>query len=163
MHGAPKSGAVNWKSRGTQHPYTWTPDNGHVVKQDPFKAILKEGFDSRLANSGMMGHGIYCAERPCKSDRYALRYSTDPTSKSSGERAQLLLCRVALGQPFVTEEHQRGIRRPPCLEGHVDSEIKCDHPRFDSVVFQGWQKYREFVVFDGAQVFPEFLVEYVRE
>jgi len=107
----------------------------------------------------MLGQGTYCAERPCKADRYALRYSDVQESSSRGEEAQMLLCRVALGRCFKTKERMPDLRRPPCVEGHLHP---CDHERCDSVIFEGSKKYREFVLFEGDQLFPEYLVKYRR-
>eukprot|EP00927_Polykrikos_kofoidii_P000445 TRINITY_DN10163_c0_g2_i1.p1 TRINITY_DN10163_c0_g2~~TRINITY_DN10163_c0_g2_i1.p1 ORF type:complete len:1003 (+),score=153.01 TRINITY_DN10163_c0_g2_i1:123-3011(+) len=160
MHGTPRDGAVRWRQQQNSSSKRWSPHS--EVKYNAVQAILKHGFDPRVANSGMLGYGVYCAERPCKADRYALRYSDDPTSSSRGEVAQMFLCRVALGRVFVTQERMTGLRRPPCIEGHVDQKLRCDHLRCDSVVFAGSHKYREFVLFDKDQVFPEFLVEYTR-
>mmetsp|Transcript_95568 Transcript_95568/g.308277 ORF Transcript_95568/g.308277 Transcript_95568/m.308277 type:complete len:273 (-) Transcript_95568:225-1043(-) len=160
MHGTPRANAVSW--RYSKYKQIWEP--GSKVSHDPVRAILKQGFDARVAGSGMLGRGIYCAERPCKSDRYALRYSASEEDTSVGERAQLFLCRAALGRPHVALDGNPGLRelrRPPCVRGHSD-EFKCDHERLDSVVFAKPRKYREFVLYDGDQVFPEFLVEYER-
>jgi len=155
----PSSGAVRW-SRKDNASSSWRP-SGDPIEGDVVRAIQKQGFDPRMARAGMLGHGIYCAERPCKSDRYSLRSSSIPDSSSVGERSQMLLCRVALGQSYATDEPMRGLRRPPCVEGHLDG-LPCDHDRLDSVVWVKPKKYREFVVFDGSQIFPEFVVEYER-
>jgi len=155
MHGAPRKGAVRW--RWKQSSGAWEP--GERIEFDPVRAILKYGFDPRVARSGMLGQGTYCAERPCKADRYALRYSDLQVSSSAGEEAQLFLCRAMLGRSFKTSTAIPGLRRPPCLAGHHGP---CHHERFNSVVFEGSKKYREFVLYDGSQIFPEFLVRYRR-
>eukprot|EP00929_Paragymnodinium_shiwhaense_P043668 TRINITY_DN22439_c0_g1_i3.p1 TRINITY_DN22439_c0_g1~~TRINITY_DN22439_c0_g1_i3.p1 ORF type:complete len:739 (+),score=114.79 TRINITY_DN22439_c0_g1_i3:2117-4333(+) len=165
MHGAPTSGAVAWRRRGSGKKLKWVPPgDGEVVKDSAVQAILKQGFDLRLANDGMLGRGLYFAERPCKSDRYALRYSADPASTSIGETAHIFLCRVALGRAYRTADSNkmRGLTRPPCVQGHDDKTERCEHDRQDSVVFDKEGKYREFVVYNGDQIYPEFLVEYQR-
>jgi hypothetical protein len=64
-----------------------------------------------------------------------------------------------LGMPFNTtsKDGMRQIRRPPDnpkMKGRPD----------DSVVYRpGGHNYSEFIVYDKAQTYPEFLIEYIRE
>ena len=107
---------------------------------------------------GMFGAGMYFAERCSKADAYA-----GPGAR--GERAKLIVARVVLGTPHVTKVPLNGVRRPPTLSGAFDGGTRppTAERRCDSVVFDGTGKnYREFVVFDRNQCYPEFVVEYER-
>ena len=62
-----------------------------------------------------------------------------------------------------------GIRRPPDVNGHIDGHLDADFKarRHDSLVFDGLnatpkKNYKEFMVYDANQCYPEFIVEYKR-
>lgn len=55
----------------------------------------------------------------------------------------------------------RKLRRPPCCEG-CDGD-SCSHEnRHNSVVSEGAYIFREFVVYDSHQVYPEYVITYDR-
>ena len=87
-----------------------------------------------------LGSGVYFAERPCKSDQYM-------TADKNG-LCYLFLSRVTMGKPFVTQRTRTNIRR---LEG--------DAAGHDSLLSEiPSSKYREFVVYDRSQCYPELLI-----
>lgn len=83
----------------------------------------------------------------------------------SGTPLVMLLCRVLLGSPFVCRSPKDFIR-PPCKTCGDD---KCkEHSEFhDSVIGLNRTSsqallFREFVVYDRAQCYPEYLIHYIR-
>ena len=94
------------------------------------------------------GFGGYFSEDPAVADRYA----------GEGEglyRAcyALLLCRVLLGRQFHTTLFRD--------EGVAEEAFRR---RFDSVLAEPHGNlHREFVVFDGCQVYPEYALVYERQ
>ena len=64
-----------------------------------------------------------------------------------------------LGVPYHTSRQMPQIRRAPLMEG-VQGAVGRPH---DSVVADvNAHKYREFIVYDKNQAYPEFLIEYRR-
>ena len=56
------------------------------------------------------------------------------------------------------------MRRPPCIEGHIHEP--CAHERYDSLIAVPdvlSARFREFIVFDRRQTYPEYYLEYKRE
>jgi hypothetical protein len=124
-------------------------------------SIALHGFDQRLANQtrNFYGMGIYFAEDAPKCAQYLAGAKT------------MFLSRVVLGHSFCTEENKfqegagtiRFAARAPCTEGgHRDTEQICGHPRHHSVVANpvGHSPYREFIVYNGHQAYPEYLIEF---
>mmetsp|Transcript_151094 Transcript_151094/g.384027 ORF Transcript_151094/g.384027 Transcript_151094/m.384027 type:complete len:363 (+) Transcript_151094:3-1091(+) len=118
--------------------YLW-----HGTTKEKAEAIAMHGMDPRVSRlSGMFGAGLYFAENSCKSGQYA--------AKDSNNSHWFFLCRVMLGNPWITGSAMPDIRREP--------------NGYDSVVYKPWLfstigHHREFVVYDGNQVYPEYLVE----
>merc|ERR1712079_775839 len=114
--------------------------------------ITTGNFKINLAGSNagtLYGRGIYLAENASKSDEY-----TKPLQ--SGER-HLLVCRAMLGRVYYTDEKQSNPRT---------CEDACLRGRFHSVL--GDRKkcrgtFREFIVFDEEQVYPNYIISYRRE
>lgn len=106
------------------------------------ETIAKAGMDERVCNlNGMLGAGLYFAEDSCKSGQYAV---CDEKRSS-----WFILCRVVLGNPYCTDQGMPLLRRPP--DPH------------DSVIFNPNHTtpghHRELVVYDRAQVYPEYIIE----
>jgi len=181
FHGCPRKGA--------RDPTTL---NILYDKFSPNEAILKRGFDERLgSHSGMMGSGLYFADKCSKADQYAGKYHA--TQDTAGEEASMFLSRVGLGAIYLANTSLNQMRRPPCICGHFDANLEwippaeleassfgakpwsakglsfawCDDPRFDSVmsdkiVDERPRAYHEYAVF-GRHCYPEFHVTYRRE
>ena len=68
----------------------------------------------------------------------------------------MLLSRVCLGLPYKAREAHNNRRKPPQRE-------QQSKKTYDSLLGQmtGY-RYREFVVYDGGQTYPEYLIEYKR-
>ena len=87
------------------------------------------------------------AENSPKADQYST-----PNSSNS---FFIFLSRVTLGSPFIAQSSHNDLRRPP-----ERKDKKC---LYDSLLgkMPGY-RYREFVVYDKSQCYPEFLIEYKR-
>lgn len=106
----------------------------------------------RPAYTPMYGHGVYFAECASKSDEYA---QPDPRGMYKGCCA-LLLCRVTLGRT-------RTLATPNVSQRDVH-KARTRHPEPDSLIGDRTcvGTYREFVIFDDAQCYPEYVVIYRR-
>jgi hypothetical protein len=123
----------------------------HGTKPEVADLIARDGFEERLAAPRcLFGAGNYFAECSSKSDQYC-------TPDHNGTY-YMLLCRVAMGTPIVVSDARSGMRLPP-----LRVEAAPALGRYDSLLGRVREvKYREFVVYDGAQCYPEFVVEYGR-
>jgi hypothetical protein len=114
------------------------------------ESIATTDFDMSRAGSAvgsMFGPGVYCAENASKSDEYA----QDGTGIYAGQHATLL-CRVCAGN-ICTVTHP-GDYSDLVLSGEYDS-ICGDRRRAVGT-------FREFIFFDNAAVYPEFIILYQR-
>jgi hypothetical protein len=124
----------------------------HGTNPSSAMGILKNGFVLNHAGKStgtMLGYGIYLAECASKSDEYA---RDDGGGTYPGLMA-LLVCRCLVGKPYIMQE----------AGDHV-SAAKAGG--YDCVIGDRERKvgtYREFVLFDERQVFPEYAVIYRRQ
>lgn len=105
--------------------------------------------DKAGSNAGTLyGRGVYLAESCSKSDEY-----TRPNSEGLH---CILLCRAILGNVLYTDE----------VAPDVDSLVRqCLHGTYHSVLGDREKSrgtFREFIVYDDDQVYPEFLIWYRR-
>lgn len=125
--------------------YLW-----HGTSQEGAASIAAEGFKVNLAGAAsgtMFGPGAYFAECSSKSDEYAKEWG------DSGIFA-LLLCRVTCGELFRTTQPRLTDIRKALLGGSYDTVLG------DREAARG--TYREFVVYDEALIYPEYIVQYRR-
>ena len=117
--------------------YLW-----HGTKPDVAPLIVHGGFDERVcALQGLFGAGVYFAMNSSKSDQYC---TPDPSGTYT-----IFLSRVVLGKAHRTATGRAWERRAP--------------PGFDSVIGQtGPVKYRELIVYDRNQTYPEYRLSYKR-
>jgi Poly(ADP-ribose) polymerase catalytic domain len=158
----------------------------HGTRDAVIDTIIRTGFDERLGSvSGMFGGGIYLAENSSKSNQYVPcggcgegsivslgECTCDPEADLPVQR--MLLCRVLLGDVHIAHEYDpekyKGPRENPVRRPPVKSDVAApdDIPVLhDSVMGEkrelgGPLFYREFVVYDRYQVYPEYVVEYER-
>jgi len=140
----------------------------HGTKPDVVDLILNQGFTEHVGNlQGMFGSGIYFSENSSKSDEYC--------AADSKGLCYMFLTRVCLGAPYVVRKKPeidplKGIRRAPFFPG-MDPKLKSSQAH--SVVAETvmskngspdcyLQRYREFVVYNGAQCYPEILLTFER-
>lgn len=127
----------------------------HGTKPSAADSIAENAF--KLSFSGtnrgtLFGPGIYFAESSSKSDEYA---KDDDDGIYQGLYASLL-CRVVMGTYIYNEEHRPNTDALThnCLQGDYHSVLG------DREKIRG--TFREFVVFDHEQAYPEFIVIYRR-
>eukprot|EP00960_Hanusia_phi_P076693 768599-Hanusia_phi.AAC.2 len=161
--------------RGSHHPHTkvsswqlWMRDElfrhnvsnevflFHGTSPDKVDVIAEFGFDERVGLvNGLFGAGIYMAENASKSDEYC-------TPDRQG-LCYMFLVRAVLGTPFEALQQLKMARRPPSIPGQnnrlYDSVIGVTSKSHPGAFLQ---KYREFVVYDGYQVYPEFIIVFKR-
>lgn len=111
--------------------------------------IAKDGMDERVCNlDGMFGAGLYFATDSCKSGQYAAR-------DANGSH-WFLLCRVMLGNAYVTRAAMQGLRRPPFSLATTYHSVDFQPDAASAV-----GHHRELIVYDRHQVYPEYIVEAV--
>lgn len=123
----------------------------HGTSEMAADAITTADFKVNLAgcNAGTLyGRGLYFAENASKSDEY--------TKESSAGTRYLLLCRVTLGRPKYLDQVEVDAREceNACLRGNCHS-ILGDRRKCRGT-------FREFVVFDVEQVYPNYIIGYRR-
>ncbi|XP_052286469.1 uncharacterized protein LOC127882080 isoform X2 [Dreissena polymorpha] len=122
--------------------------------------IAKNGFNvNECKTSSMLGRGIYFTDSLVKADQY--------TKPDESGMCCVIMARVLLGD-FVVAPKSSDIPstslQPPCKECMTtlcNDKTDTPHPRFDSVVYTGGL-YKEFVVYDNWQAYPEFIIFYKR-
>ncbi|XP_071168768.1 protein mono-ADP-ribosyltransferase PARP15-like [Mytilus edulis] len=124
--------------------------------------IAAQGFDNRLTENAMFGPGVYAAESSTKSDQYA-----DPKDHRDKKPKKMILTRMLLGEIYVTDQPQ-SFQRPPCKTCKKDKCCDSSHNArgqgfFDSVVVDGQWNFREFIVYNSSQCYPEYIVTYKRK
>lgn len=115
-------------------------------------SIASAGFNMNLAGSNvgtMYGNGGYFCECCSKADEYA---RDEPGGYYEGVFA-MLLCRIAFGKPFITEDRDPEARQLT-LAGVSDSTLGDRESAANT--------YREFVIYDIDQVYPEYVILYER-
>lgn len=116
--------------------------------------ISEHGFwiaEKAGSNKGtMFGPGAYLAECSSKSDEYA---TDDGTGIYQGMFA-FVFCRVACGKMLRVE------KAAPNMTAQKLKEADCDSVLGDRESSVG--TYREFVIFDEAQIYPEYVIVYER-
>eukprot|EP00811_Abedinium_folium_P031683 NODE_5174_length_1800_cov_13.518231.p1 GENE.NODE_5174_length_1800_cov_13.518231~~NODE_5174_length_1800_cov_13.518231.p1 ORF type:complete len:513 (+),score=134.83 NODE_5174_length_1800_cov_13.518231:96-1634(+) len=113
--------------------------------------ITTEDFRVNLAGTNcgtLYGRGVYFAEHSTKSDEYT-------RADQQGHR-HLLICRVVLGRVYYTDQQESDSRacEAACLKGRFHAVLG------DRIKCRG--TFREFVVFDEEQVYPNYIVTYKR-
>merc|ERR1711881_664917 len=97
----------------------------------------------------MYGRGAYFTECSSKADEYA---RDEENGYYKGIFA-VLICRVVLGEPYITED--RDTEAAQHYHAGVSDSTMGDREKSVST-------YREFVVYDESQVYPEYCVLYER-
>ncbi|VDI46484.1 Hypothetical predicted protein [Mytilus galloprovincialis] len=125
----------------------------HGTKKDRVEVLLQNGLDPRLANMNFaklwLGSGVYAAEEANLSSRYT-------KADEQGVRTMFVM-RVCLGDVFTTQNHMPELKRPPC-KARCQTTCTEHNEFFDSVVGEFGQ--REFVVYESAKCYPEYVIHY---
>lgn len=122
----------------------------HGTSASAARNICSTDFKMRLAGSAtgtLYGKGSYLAESITKADEY---------SKEEDGIFTLLLCRVLGGNVLYNAERTPDAQKltDACLEGENDS-ILGDRKKVSGT-------YREFIIFDTENVYPEYVIKYRR-
>jgi hypothetical protein len=152
----PKTMAIKGLADRCTHPRLGNPTNQayllHGTHPTMAVAILNKSFtiDTAGKSAGtMFGPGIYLAESSTKADEYARH----DEGGDYDDLYALLVVRVVLGRPFVTEKAGN-------YAGKVTSG-EFDHVLGDREKAVG--TFREFIMFHEASIYPEYAVFYRRE
>jgi len=122
--------------------------------------IVKSGFDPRVCHRGMYGTGTYFASEACKSHQYTCKQHAKACN-CTAERT-VILARVALGDPFYTKSVFWEKRRPPLRSnGQGLHQSIVANPGWIKGHTSNPQCHQEFVIFDVAQAYPTYIVQYV--
>ncbi|CAC5369050.1 PARP10_14_15 [Mytilus coruscus] len=125
----------------------------HGTKKERVDVLLQNGLDPRLAALNFptlwLGSGVYAAEEASLSAKY-----TPPDGQGV---CTMFVMRVCLGDVFTTQNQMQHLKRPPC-KALCQTTCIQHNEFFDSVV--GEFQQREFVVYDGAKCYPEYVIEY---
>eukprot|EP01012_Entosiphon_sulcatum_P063396 TRINITY_DN9076_c0_g1_i7.p1 TRINITY_DN9076_c0_g1~~TRINITY_DN9076_c0_g1_i7.p1 ORF type:complete len:1375 (-),score=150.38 TRINITY_DN9076_c0_g1_i7:56-4180(-) len=120
----------------------------HGTTEECALQIAQTGFTEKLAKlEGLYGAGSYFAMNACKS----MQYSSKPTRT-------FIVARVALGHPHIPTLRYK--------ERILPWRDESAGLRYDSLLAvpgksnNGQQRHHEFVIFDGAQTYPEFIIKF---
>lgn len=130
----------------------------HGTKAENIQGLVNTGLDPQLANKwAVFGKAIYMAESSTKADQYADERK-GPRRKNN---LTMFLVRSCLGNICLLKA-VRKLKQPPCTDLECNSD-ECDHTsRHHSVVEEEKYIFREFVIYDGALVYPEYMITYER-
>ena len=160
----------------------------HGLGADRLLSVLNRGLNERYSgtNAGTaFGEGVYLAEDVAKTDQYAApdaayNHSNDlhrrlygDSHRHQGSVFYVLVCRALLGYPARTREHGQRARhidtRAPLFplgfrELSPIPNVVPETPYHSLIVERGpgHERYREFVLFHGEYVLPEYLLAYQR-
>eukprot|EP01087_Luapelamoeba_hula_P022867 TRINITY_DN8303_c2_g1_i1.p1 TRINITY_DN8303_c2_g1~~TRINITY_DN8303_c2_g1_i1.p1 ORF type:complete len:423 (+),score=50.16 TRINITY_DN8303_c2_g1_i1:194-1462(+) len=149
----------------------------HGLNPSILTKILDHGFDERVSNlAGMFGCGIYFAEDSSKSSQYSHstqcqqvgaiysgQASVCTCARTCDDDRCMLICRVTLGEPWMRLEptdKQKPLRRPPERDnGYLFDSVIGESRAHNS---DACLDFREFIVYDRRQAYPEYIVHYSR-
>ena len=124
-------------------------------------AIIGSSLDVCLASDGgLYGAGLYFAENSCKSNPYCQHHGDRGQSGFEQDGTALLvvvLCRVVLGDIYHLGALQ-SLVKGRCAPGNAAPHSRGGGAFDSTVACGGMQVHREFIVFDNAQVYPEFTI-----
>ncbi|CAF3833579.1 unnamed protein product [Rotaria sp. Silwood1] len=153
----------------------------HGCDPKTLPTLLKKGYDCRVSSvDGMFGGGFYLAENSSKSNQYipcpsCQQNCIDRDSNCKCQNQQdfqfsIIFYRTVLGDMHIVKEYKSEIycgtdvshpvRRPPKKPNSDDL--------YDSIIGEcnkyggNSLRYREFVVYDTAQAYPEYVIKYKR-
>ena len=129
----------------------------HGTTPDKIAQIASFGFDERLAReSGLYGQGVYFTDQSCKS----LQYS----GASGGHTGCFIIARAILGHPSNAAGPLKSLKVEPLVDPTNPCKGRCHsviaHPGIPNGNGMQKQVHREFVLFDGAQAYPEMVVQF---
>jgi len=136
---------------------------GDGTEHETWEILAKQGFDERVggdSNGGLYGKGIYLADASSKANQYSTSPICSKPTNADGHHC-MLLCRATMGSPFMATGPQQGIRRPPdnpALPGQPHDSVFAEEGVTDNGRGPGSQFHDEYVIFNGKQIYPEFVI-----
>ncbi|KAH9494574.1 hypothetical protein Btru_019890 [Bulinus truncatus] len=132
----------------------------HGTREHLVETLTNRGLDCRTSSAKCMyGKGIYMAESFTKADQYT---DSDEQRSPNGTELYMLLIRAQLGNVCRFKDAKNGLCRPPCKHCSKDKCICDKQDLYDSVMRDKKEKFREFVLYDNSQCYPEYLIIYKR-
>jgi len=117
----------------------------HGTSEEAAAAIAKSNF-KLPSYAGNFGKGAYFAEASAKSNQYA--------QEAKDGCKIMMLCRVTLGCMKELPPKKMDMK----AERFVDVTCDVQDREFDSVL--GKTDFREFLVYDVEQIYPEYIMHY---
>ena len=146
-----------WLWHGISSTIDITNPDGTVERLNTWEVLARHGFDERvLPDGGLFGKGIYLCDASSKANQYAAALNAD------GHHC-LLSCRATMGDAYMTPGPLMGQRRPPnnpATPGFPYDSVFAKEGHTDNGQGPGSQFHNEYVVFNRAQVYPEYVIFY---
>jgi len=154
----------------------------HGTKPEVLFNVLSNGLDEGFSD-GLFGQGTYLGENPCKNDQYV---TVDASKARSGDIKKLhdvlykgdithpggvyylLLCRAAMGYYACTKDAETidgSSKSLWAINQRVLGQIPNSSYNYHSLVAKTGDRilrHREFIMFKGARVYPEYVLAYQR-
>jgi hypothetical protein len=141
----------------------------HGTKPAAARGIATTDFRVDLAGSTagtLYGKGVYFCEASGKADEYACPDPNDP-DPSRRDWRPILLCRVLMGNISYCDIPFPGSGGPSANQFDTAALVKTvTHGEYHSVLGDREKcrgTFREYIVFDNAQVYPEWIIWYKRQ
>ncbi|CAF2874683.1 unnamed protein product [Rotaria sp. Silwood2] len=153
----------------------------HGSDSKTHEVLLNKGYDPRVSNvGGMFGGGFYLAENSSKSNQYIPcpgchenYISHQPYCKCKNQEDflySIILYRTLLGDVHIVKEYKSEIHRGVDANHPVRRPPQKKHSQelYDSVMGESRKyggdvlNYREFVVYDTGQAYPEYVIQFKR-
>jgi len=161
----------------------------HGCNHEYVEGMADGGMESRHCSlDGMFGAALYFAENSSKSNQYVHSGSCklsgamprDPHARQQWDRdctckcadeCCMLLCRVTLGDALLEVQHRGNAPGQFWHQRRTESEKPggTDGEIYNSVIAESSLRnqrasvlFREYIVYVGAQIYPEYLVYYKR-
>ena len=128
----------------------------HGTTQDKIDQIANFGFDERLVRErGLYGQGVYFTDQSCKSFQYS-----GAKWQSSG---CFIIARLILGHPYHAPGPLKNLKVEPMVDPSNPAKGRCHAVIAQPGAPTNGQKqvHREFVLFNGAQAYPEMIVNFM--
>jgi len=155
----------------------------HGTKPETIVALMSEGLNERFSG-GLFGHGTYLAEDVAKNDNYVTydeHYGAHKELhnmlfdkfglKHPGKLLYVFFCRTALGcavrtKDGMTDMDGRGRSVWSCEQKELATIAGSNPPILHHSLLaetgERIKRYREFILFHGNRLYPEYLVAYQR-
>lgn len=136
----------------------------HGTSVANLRTIAEQGLRKELAGrrfASIYGRGLYFTDSACLAHQLSDRGRYASTDSSKASRGTLLLCRVVLGRVAVLRCESTNEHAPAGFESAMAKDgITTRRPFVLNGTTATLQVHNEFVVYDDAAVYPEFVIEF---